>query len=78
MKETVSLNDSVIAHLVKLIQVGFLTGTDIVDHFRMIKMTIEDGELFLDAVYEKNHEVNVQKMLDEAEKLENKAEDAEG
>jgi riboflavin synthase len=78
MKETVSLNDSVIAHLVKLIQVGFLTGTDIVDHFRMIKMTIEDGELFLDADYEKNHEVNVQKMLDEAEKLENKAEDAEG
>jgi riboflavin synthase len=78
MKETVSLNDSVIAHLVKLIQVGFLTGTDIVDHFRMIKMTIEDGELFLDADYEKNHEVNVQKMLDEAEKLENKAEDTEG
>jgi len=78
MKETVSLNDSVIAHLVKLIQVGFLTGTDIVDHFRMIKMTIEDGELFLDPDYEKNHEVNVQKMLDEAEKLENKAEDAEG
>ena len=78
MKETVSLNDSVIAHLVKLIQVGFLTGTDIVDHFRMIKMTIEDGELFLDTDYEKNHEVNVQKMLDEAEKLENKAEDAEG
>jgi len=78
MKETVSLNDSVIAHLVKLIQVGFLTGTDIVDHFRMIKMTIEDGELFLDADYEKNHEVNVQKMLDEAEKLENKAEGTEG
>jgi len=78
MKETVSLNDSVIAHLVKLIQVGFLTGTDIVDHFRMIKMTIEDGELFLDTDYEKNHEVNVQKMLDEAEKLENKAEGTEG
>ena len=78
MKETVTLNDSVIAHLVKLIQVGFLTGTDIVDHFRMIKMTIEDGELFLDTDYEKNHEVNVQKMLDEAQKLENKVEDTEG
>jgi len=78
MKETVTLNDSVIAHLVKLIQVGFLTGTDIVDHFRMIKMTIEDGELFLDTDYEKNHEVNVQKMLDEAQELENKVEDTEG
>lgn len=69
MSDNVKLNDSVIAHLVKLIQVGLLTGTDIVDHFRMIRLDIEDGELFLNEEYETNHETNLQKMLDQASEL---------
>ena len=61
------LDDSSIAHIVKLIQLGFITGTDIVDHFRMIQFTPdENGKLYLDAEYEANQNSNIEKMLEEA------------
>jgi len=62
----IKLNDNVIAHLVKLLQIGILTGTDVVDQFRMIRLTIEEGELFLDEEYEKNQEASIEKMLKQA------------
>jgi hypothetical protein len=61
-------NDSVIAHIAKLLQ---LTGTDIVDHLRMIRLRVaqEEGEindeLFLTANYEENSEKNIARMLTE-------------
>ncbi len=62
------LDDSSIAHIVKLIQLGFITGTDIVDHFRMIEfVSDEKGVLYLDKVYSENQETNIKKMLSEAE-----------
>ena len=62
------LDDSSIAHIVKLIQLGFITGTDIVDHFRMIEfVSDEKGVLYLDKVYSENQETNIRKMLSEAE-----------
>ncbi len=69
MNENVKLNDSVIAHFVKLLQLGLLTGTDIVDHFRMVRLTMEDDELFLNSEYEKSQEYNIEKMLKEASEL---------
>ena len=66
MNKDVKLNDSVIAHFVKLIQLGLLTGTDIVDHFRMVRFTLEDEELYLNEEYEKKHEANIERMLEEA------------
>lgn len=36
--KTLSLDDSVIAHIARLLQVSILTGTDIVDHMRMIRL----------------------------------------
>ena len=66
MNENVKLNDSVIAHFVKLLQLGLLTGTDIVDHFRMVRMTLEEGELFLNKEYTTNQEENINKMLQQA------------
>tara|TARA_Y100001972_G_C7441356_1_gene226503 strand:+ start:236 stop:463 length:228 start_codon:yes stop_codon:yes gene_type:complete len=66
MNENVKLNDSVIAHFVKLLQLGLLTGTDIVDHFRMVRLTLEDDELFLNKEYEANQEDNINKMLKQA------------
>ena len=32
------LDDSVVSHVAKLLQVALLTGTDIVDHMRMIRL----------------------------------------
>ncbi len=65
--DTFTLDDSSIAHIVKLIQLGFITGTDIVDHFRMIKFVTDDnGNLHLDPEYENNQNSNIEKMLQEA------------
>ena len=69
MNENVKLNDSVIAHFVKLLQLGLLTGTDIVDHFRMVRLTLEEGELFLNKDYESNQEENINRMLQQATEL---------
>jgi hypothetical protein len=69
MNENVKLNDSVIAHFVKLLQLGLLTGTDIVDHFRMVRLTLEEGELFLNKEYEANQEENINRMLQQASEI---------
>ena len=69
MNENVKLNDSVIAHFVKLLQLGLLTGTDIVDHFRMVRLTLEEGELFLNKDYESNQEENINRMLQQASEI---------
>jgi hypothetical protein len=69
------LNDSVIAHIAKLIQLGILSGTDIVDNIRMIRLRIasEEGELtdelFLTEDYEVNADNNIEKMLTEVSTL---------
>jgi len=64
------LNDSTIAHIVQLIQLGFITGTDVVDHFRMIQLVSdENGSLHLEPEYEKTQKSNIEKMLSEAAKI---------
>ena len=63
------LNDQVISHIAKQLQLAILTGTDIVDNLRMIQLQEEDGQLFLDSEYAKQAEENEKRMLEEAEKL---------
>ena len=60
------LNDEVIAHLAKILQLAILSGTDIVDHMRLIRLEGEEGELFLESEYVSTHEENIEKMLNEA------------
>lgn len=58
------LHDSTIAHIAKIIQMAILTGTDIVDHLRMV--TLEEGEdkkLLLNEEYSQIFEEQIQKML---------------
>ena len=57
------LNDEVIAHIAQILQMAILTGTDVVDHLRMVTLTGQDGELFLDEEYARNNEENIQNML---------------
>ncbi len=63
------LDDSVIGHVAKLIQLAILTGTDIVDHMRMMRLTEDDQTLFLDADYEENATRNIQAMVEQIEEL---------
>jgi len=58
------LNDEVIAHIAKLIQLAILTGTDIVDNLRTIVLSEQDGELFLSEDYQNQTESNIEKMLE--------------
>ena len=71
------LDDSSIAHIVKLIQLGFITGTDIVDHFRMIQLITDDtGFLHLDPEYEANQSSNMEKVLAQASESSQATEEA--
>jgi len=77
LKETeFRLNDNVIARIVQIIQEGFLTGTDVSDHMRQIRMcqgesNNEFTSLVLTPEYKKQVEVNIQKMVDFVEEKQN-------
>ena len=59
-------NDEVIAHIAKILQMALITGTDIVDHLRMIVLDEKKEMLCLNETYNENNEINIQKMIDEA------------
>ena len=64
------LNDEVIAHVAKILQLAILTGTDIVDHMRLIRLTTgEDNDLLLDEDYAENSQANIERMLKEIDSL---------
>ena len=59
-----NLDDTTIVQIVKLIQMAFLTGTDIVDHLRMMQMEIdENNKVILNSEYEKIFNEQVEKMV---------------
>ena len=66
-------SDTTILTLVKLLQVALLTGTDIVDNFRTI--VFEENDELLDITEESRDvlEKNIQKMLEEVEEMQKKA-----
>ena len=62
------LSDNVIAEICRQLQVAIITGTDVVDNLRLIRLEeTEDGVLSLTSEYAVNAEANIQKMLEEAE-----------
>jgi len=59
-----NLHDNTIAQIVKLIQMALLTGTDIVDHLRMMQLSIdENNKILLDSEYKKVFESSIEKMV---------------
>lgn len=66
------LHDSAIMGIVRVIQQGFLTGTDISDHMRMLRfepMRDDPETLTLTDEYLTQETDNVQKMLDDVDRL---------
>ncbi len=63
------LSDEVIGHIAKCVQLAILTGTDVIDHLRMIKLKEADNELYLTEDCESQSEENIQKMLNEIKQL---------
>jgi len=63
-----SLSNEVIAHLAKVLQMAILSGTDVVDHLRMIRVTgseENDDELVLTNEYREISDGQIQKLLDD-------------
>ena len=58
-----TLDDSAIAQIAKVLQVAILTGTDIVDNLRQVKFVADGDTLFMDSEYEKAFAANLEKML---------------
>jgi hypothetical protein len=68
------LSDNVIAHIAKLLQMAIITGTDVVDNLRMIRLESENGsDLDLTDEYEKAGEKNIETMLSELRGLNKEA-----
>ena len=65
-----NLDDTTIAQIVKLIQVALLTGTDIVDHLRMMQMSVsEENKIVLDVEYKKIFDEQIEKMISASQEL---------
>ena len=69
--KVLSLSDSVIAHIARLLQVSMLTGTDIVDHMRMVRLTENTSQhtddnhtLILDEEYSSIFDGTLDKMME--------------
>lgn len=66
------LDDTVIGNIVQLLQLAMFTGTDVSDHFRMIRLTpseLTPDKLNLAPEYAKEHEERIKKLTEEAEVL---------
>lgn len=59
------LHDSTIAHVAKLVQLAMITGTDIIDHLRMMKLTKseDDDMIYIDKEYDKIHNLSINEMI---------------
>jgi len=66
-EKTLQLDDSVVGHLAKLLQVALITGTDIIDHMRMVRLSAEDTKLVLEEDYQKTFDSSLDVMLKNAQ-----------
>lgn len=60
------LSDETIGQIAKLLQIAIITGTDIVDNLRTIRLRTDVGGEFLDPTpdYLENFEKNLSKMIE--------------
>ena len=62
------LHDTTIAHIAKILQVALLTGTDIIDHLRLIDLEEDGNFLVLNSDYSDNHNKSIEEMLNQINK----------
>ena len=64
------LHDSTIAHIAKLVQLAIITGTDVIDHLRMMKLDVDEleGLIYIDKDYESDHSGSINDMIKKVSK----------
>tara|TARA_Y100001963_G_scaffold160093_1_gene267749 strand:- start:2569 stop:2790 length:222 start_codon:yes stop_codon:yes gene_type:complete len=66
------LSDEVISHICRQLQVAMLTGTDVVDNLRVIRVAssdVDESELVLSSEYREISDQQIESMLKDAESL---------
>ena len=61
--ESLKLSDDVISNIAKLVQIAILTGTDIVDNLRTLRLTLDGDSLEVHKDFEKSLQQNIDNML---------------
>ena len=62
--ETYGLSDDTISQIARLLQIAILSGTDIVDNLRTIRLVVdESGQLSPDPTYLSNFDENLNRMI---------------
>jgi len=64
-----TLDDTAISHIAKIIQMAIITGTDIVDHLRMMKLDVNPNDslkLILNDEYKEIHDNSISVMVENA------------
>ena len=61
--EELKMSDDVIGHVAKVLQVALLTGTDVVDNLRMMRLKSEDGVLSLHPVCSELFDKTLNEMM---------------
>jgi len=72
------LSDEVIGQVGKLVQLAIITGTDVIDHLRMIRVTsseADSGVMVLTPEYREISEGQVTQLLEEASQIQDAEED---
>jgi len=69
MKKAYNLDDNVISEIARLLQVALLTGTDIIDNLRTIRVERVGDMMTLHESYIDSQTENIERMLSEAAKL---------
>lgn len=69
MKKAYNLDDNVISEIARLLQVALLTGTDIIDNLRTIRVERQGDMVTLHEGYVDSQAENIERMLSEAAEL---------
>jgi len=69
-KSSYKLSDEFIGQVAKLVQLALLTGTNVVDNLRLVRVAAsDDGEVVLAAEYKDYFNASLSQMLDEVDNL---------
>jgi len=69
MNETVTLSDQAIVRIVDLLQLALLTGTDIIDNLRTLRLTVDGDKLTISETENEMFQVAVARLNERAEEL---------
>ena len=67
--DTITLGDPAIAEIARLLQLAILSGTDVTDHLRTLKLVVEDDVAYPHPDFVEHLEATISRMAQEAAQL---------